>query len=490
MKRVIVIGAGIAGMSAAATLAKEGHQVTIVEKNHQAGGRINKFSAEGYNFDMGPSWYWMPQVFEDFYQKFGYTTSDFYQLTRLDPSYKVIFNNRETIDIPADFGVLLNLFESIEPGSALKLKKFLAHAEYKYQVGMDEFVWKPGNSIFEFADLRVLKSAFRLQMFSSIAKEIRKVVKDDRLRQILEFPVLFLGATPKDTPALYSLMNYADIKLGTWYPEGGMYNIASTFEKIAKSVGVNFVFNQAVQGFEYQNSKINSVITPSQRLEADVVIANADYHHVDKELLSENYSSYSKQYWNSRKLAPSSLLVFVGVSKKLDGLEHHNLFFDADFNHHAHQIYKEPAWPEDPLFYVCCPSRTDSQVAPPNKENLFILLPVAPGLADDLAINECYFDLMISRIEKHLGAEFKSDIEYRKFFSVSDFSKLYNSYKGNAYGLANTISQTAYLKPSLKSKKISNLFFTGQLTTPGPGLPPSIISGQVVASEVMKLTKK
>jgi len=484
LKKVVVIGAGIAGLSAAASLAKEGLEVTVLEKNDKAGGRINSFSAEGFTFDMGPSWYWMPEVFENFYNKFGHTTADFYELTRLDPSYKVIFEKGEKINVPADYNSLLDLFESIEPGSAERLQKFLTHAEYKYKVGMDEFVWKPGNSILEFADLRVLKAAFKLQMFSSVSKEIKKVVKDERLRQILEFPVLFLGATPKETPALYSLMNYADLKLGTWYPKGGMYKIALAFEKIVKSLGVKIKYSEPVRSFTYSRKKIATVVTDKNEYKADFIVGNADYHHIDQNLLDPIYASYSEKYWDTRKLAPSSLIVYLGINKKLKGLEHHNLFFDADFDRHAFQIYKDPSWPDKPLFYLCCPSVTDTSVAPSGQTNLFLLLPLAPGLKDDKNKVDMYSQDMIERIQAHIGESFKENIVFKRTFCISDFTKHYNSFKGNAYGLANT------LKPSLKSQKISDLLYAGQLTTPGPGLPPAIISGQVAALEILKTLKK
>lgn len=489
MKRVTVIGAGIAGLSAASVLAKKGYKVTVLEKNNKPGGRINFFEQEGFRFDMGPSWYWMPEVFEQFYNKFGFTASDFYKLIRLDPSYDVIFKEG-TVSLPADYKALRSLFDNIEAGSGARLDKFLATAKYKYEVGMSEFVWKPSLSWLEFLDLRIAKSALQLQMFSSISKEIGKVVSDNRLRQILEFPVLFLGATPQDTPALYSLMNYADIKLGTWYPMGGMHKIAEAFYKIALSVGVKFKFEEEVTGFEYSKKEISHVVTSKASYESDLVISNADYHHTDQHLVKEPNRSYTPKYWDSRKMAPSSLLVFLGVNKKLPRLQHHNLFFDADFEKHAHQIYKDPKWPEDPLFYVCCPSKTDPGVAPEGKENLFLLMPVGPDLKDGDEISERYLSMMLRRIEEHIGETFEEQIIIKKFFSVSDFKSTYNSFKGNAYGLANTLLQTAVLKPSLKSKKLSNLYFAGQLTTPGPGLPPSIISGQVVADEILKNNTK
>jgi len=487
LKKVSVIGSGIAGLSAAIDLADSNFEVTVHEKNDKPGGRINYFEQGGYRFDMGPSWYWMPEVFDNFYQKHGYKTSDFYDLKRLDPSYKVIFSTDYSVEIPADFNELLDLFESKEPGSAKNLQKFIDEAAYKYKVGMNEFVWKPSHSIFEFASPKILKSAFQLQLFSSISKEINNVVKDPDLRKILEFPVLFLGATPEDTPALYSLMNYADLKLGTWYPMGGMHNISKAFHKIALDKGVKFKFNDSVKGFEYQTNSISAVVSENSIMEADIVVAAADYHHIDRQVLSPQFANYTDSYWDSRKLAPSSLLMFLGVDKKINNLSHHNLFFDTDFKKHAYEIYKEPKWPSDPLFYVCAPSLTDSQVAPPGKENLFILIPIAPDLNDsDTGIYESYFNDVIERIELFTGDRFKDKIELKKFFGVQDFKSVYNSFKGNAYGLANTLFQTAFLKPSLKNKNLTNLYYSGQLTTPGPGLPPSIISGQVVASEIIK----
>lgn len=485
MKSAVIIGSGIAGLAASSMLAKEGYDVLVLEKNDKPGGRINYFDKDGFRFEMGPSWYWMPEVFEKFYNLFGHTSTDFYQLKRLDPSYKVFFKD-EVVDIPADYNSYRELFEHYEPGSSSKLDKFLNDAEFKYNVGMNEFVWKPGKSVFEFADFRIFKSAFKLQLLSSISKEVKKVVSHPFLRQILEFPVLFLGATPQDTPALYSLMNYADIKLGTWYPDGGMYKIAEAFYKIALEQGVKFEFNTEVTGFEYENNKIARVKSSAKTYHCDTVIANADYHHVDQKLLSPEFKNYNASYWESRKMAPSSLLIFLGLNKQVDKLDHHNLFFDADFTKHAHEIYKDASWPSDPLFYVCCPSKSDSTVAPSGKENVFILMPLAPGLEDNQESRDKYYEIILKRLSAHTGEDIFSMVDSKTYFGVNDFINTYNSFKGNAYGLANTLSQTAILKPSLKSKKLSNLYFTGQLTTPGPGLPPSIISGQVVAQEILK----
>ncbi len=489
MKRkshIAVIGSGFSGLAAAASLAKAGCDVEVFEKNEALGGRARQFSAKGYTFDMGPSWYWMPEVFEKFYNKFGKTTADFYELKRLDPSYQVIFKGFETVKIPASLDQLYSLFESIEKGSAEKLKNFLAEAEYKYKVGMEEFVWKPSLSVLEFMDRRVISSLFKLQMFSSISKQIRSNFKDARLRQILEFPVLFLGEKPQNTPALYSLMNYADLSLGTWYPQGGMYQIVKAMISICKEQGVIFHESSDVQKIAVNNKRAKGLIVNGTERTFDKIISSADYHFTDTQLLDSQYSNYSSQYWETRKMAPSSLLFYLGVGQKLDKLKHHNLFFIEDFDQHAAQIYDSPAWPDAPLFYVCCPSKTDASVAPKGKENIFILIPIAPGLKDDIGMQEKYYSSIMRTLSDYCGIEIEEKVEYKRNFSVNDFKKEYNSFKGNAYGLANTLMQTAFLKPRIKNNKIDNLYYTGQLSVPGPGVPPSIISGQVVADYALK----
>ena len=485
-KRVIVIGSGFAGLSAASSLAQKGYQVTVLEKNAVPGGRARKFEAEGFMFDMGPSWYWMPDVFEQYFARFGKKPSDYYELVRLDPSYSIFFGKEDIMDVPAKMEELYAMFERYEPGSAKNLKKFLDEAQYKYKVGMADFVHKPGHSILEFADLRVLSSLFRLQMFTSMARHVRKLFKNEQLIQLLEFPVLFLGATPENTPALYSLMNYADMALGTWYPMGGMHKIIEGMVSLAEELGVEIRLNQEVKQVYVPNGHATKVITQDAEYEADVVVGGADYHHVEQHLLAPEHRTYNQQYWDKRTMAPSSLLFYLGVDKKLEGLHHHNLFFDADFGRHAVEIYDQPQWPSDPLFYVCAPSVTDPSVAPEGKENLFILIPLAPGLEDSEAQREKYYDIVMGRLETLTGQNIREHVVFKRSFAHADFERDYHAYKGNAYGLANTLMQTAFLKPKLRSKKVNNLYYTGQLTTPGPGVPPSLISGQVVAEEIFK----
>lgn len=485
-KKIIVIGAGFAGLSAATTLAQKGHEVVLLEKNKEIGGRARKLEIDGFTFDMGPSWYWMPDVFEDYFKQFGTTVEKEYKLLRLDPSYAVFFGKDDVFRIPANLNEFYALFEKCEPGSSVQLKKFLQEAEYKYEVSMSEFVHKPSLSILEFVDFRILSAALRMDLFKSISSYIKKHFKDPKLVQLLEFPVLFLGAKPNETPALYSMMNYADIVLGTWYPMGGMFSIVEAMVRVAEKQGVKILHDQNVSKIVVEKGNATGVVVNGSLLKADAVIASADYHHVDQQLLEPAYRNYSPEYWKSRKMAPSCLMYYLGINKRIDGLEHHNLFFDAPFDIHAEEIYDRPQWPSNPLFYSTCAAKTDPTVAPAGMENLVLLIPIAVGIEDNESIREKYFNIMMDRLEHLTGQSIREHVIVKKSYAIKDFEADYNSFGGNAYGLANILKQTAILKPSLRNKKVRNLFYAGQLTVPGPGVPPSIISGQIAAKELMK----
>jgi phytoene desaturase len=483
---VIIIGSGFAGLSAASFMAKAGWDVTVIEKNDTAGGRARQLKEDGYLFDMGPSWYWMPDVFENYFEKFDRQVSDYYSLHRLDPSYRVYWDHGFT-DVPADYDEFKGMVNGFEPGAAEQLDKYLKEAAFKYEVGINKLVHKPGRSISEFLDRDIFKGVFRLDIFTSIKKHIEKHFRDPRLRQLMEFPVLFLGALPENTPALYSLMNYADIKGGTWYPRGGMYSVVEAMYELAVELGVKFNFNEEAKEIVIEDTTAKKIVTNKNVLSADVIISGADYHFTEENLLPKEYRSYSEVYWDNRVMAPSCLLYFVGLNKKLRNVLHHSLFFDVPFAQHANEIYNDSQWPTNPLFYVSVNSVTDDTVAPPGCDNMVLLIPIASGLkGDDEEIREKYFQQVMARMEKHTGQSILEAVVYKKTFSVSDFVTEYNSFRGNAYGLANTLMQTALFKPSCKSKKVKNLFYTGQLTVPGPGVPPCLISGEVVAKEVLK----
>ena len=483
-QKTVVIGGGFAGLSAACYLAKAGHQVTLLERHAQWGGRARQYQEQGYTFDMGPSWYWMPDVFDRFFADFGKKTSDYYKLHLLDPAYSVYFEDGK-VEMPATAEETIALFERMEPGAGAKLQKFLDDGAYKYEVGINDLVRKPGRSLLEFADMRVLKGLFQLDLLRNIRSVINQNFKNPQLRQLMEFPVLFLGAVPQNTPALYSLMNYADRVLRTWYPEGGMHSVVRAMVSLAEELGVSMKLEHEVTDFSFDGSNITAVNTTKGSYEANYVVGGADYAFIDQHLLPPDKRHYTPKYWATRKMAPSSILYYIGLDRKID-LPHHALFFDAHFDTHADAIYTNPRWPEKPMFYVSAASQTDASAAPEGCENLVILIPTAPGLEDTDEVLHRYFDLVSERLLGHIGVDIREHLVVKKSYAYRDFVNDYNAHLGNAYGLANTLDQTAIFKPKLKAKKVRNLYYTGQLTTPGPGVPPCLISGEVVAHEISK----
>ena len=484
-KRIIVIGSGLAGMASAAYLAKAGYRVKVIEKNMTYGGRLQTYEEKGFTFDLGPSWYWMPDLFESFFSDFDRKVSDYYSLTRLDPGYRVYFENREFFDVPENYEKLKINLEKIEPGASNALDAFLDDAKKKYEIAVKKFIYKPSLSPFEYMRLDLIKHLGRLAIFKPISKHIRDFFTDKRIIQMLEFPGLLLGAKPSKTPALYSLMNYADLKLGTWYPSGGIRSVATAVHKLAVEQGVDFVFDEPIKKIHKKDKSTFEVLSDKASYESEIVIANADYEHVETNLLDNKYRNYSKSYWDKRTMSPSALIFYLGINKKIN-IPHHCLFFDTNFNNHVKEIYDDPKWPENPLFYVSCTSKTDPDVAPPGNEALFILIPVAPDLENESVSRDSYLEQVLDRIELATGESIKGNIVTSRSYAHKEFISDFNSYKGNAYGLANTLFQTAFLKPKIKNNKLTNLYYTGQLTVPGPGMPPALVSGKIVAKQIME----
>ncbi|WP_179334682.1 phytoene desaturase family protein [Winogradskyella costae] len=481
-KTISIIGSGFSALSASCYLAKAGHSVSIYEKNDTVGGRARQFKKDGFTFDIGPSWYWMPDIFDKFFNDFGKSTSDYYHLDKLSPAYKIFFSD-DVITIGDHMDQICEEFERIEPGSSVPLRTFISRAQDHYNIAINKVVLKPGLSPFELVTKDTITRVDRF--FRTISSDIRKNFKNPKLISTLEFPVLFLGAKPNQTPSFYSFMNFADFGLGTWHPKGGMYEIVNAMKSLAESLGVTIRTNCNVEKINVEHKKAKSITVNGKSIHSDIILSGADYHHSET-LLDENYRQYSESYWESKTFAPSSLLFYVGFNQKLKNVEHHNLFFDTDFENHAEEIYDNPKWPKNPLFYVNFPSVTDTSMAPDDCETGFFLIPIAPGLEDTPELRRYYFDLIINRFELRTGQNVKAQILFKESYCVNDFIEDYNSYKGNAYGMANTLMQTAFLRPKLKSKKVNGLYFTGQLTVPGPGVPPALISGKLVAELIQK----
>lgn len=482
-KTITIIGSGFSALAAACYLAQQGNSVTIYEKNATIGGRARQFKKDGFTFDMGPSWYWMPDVFERFFQDFNKKPSDYYELIKLNPAYRVYFGINDFISIYDNLEAIKATFESIEKGSGQKLETFINQAKSNYDIAIKELVYRPGVSPLE---LITKETALKLnQFFGNVSNDIRKKFKNEKLIQILEFPVLFLGAKPTKTPSFYNFMNYADFGLGTWHPKTGMFDVIRGIEKLALELGVSIKTNSSIEKIIVEDKTATGIVINGEIIKADIVLSGADYQHTET-LLEKEYRMYSDKYWESRIFAPSSLLFFIGFDKKIENISHHALFFDTDFNQHAIDIYDNPKWPESPLFYANFPSKTDLTAAPEGMESGFFLIPLAPGIEDNEELREQYFEKIITRFEEITQQKIKNNIIFKKSFCKNDFVADYNAYKGNAYGMANTLLQTAFLRPKLKSKKVRNLYFTGQLTVPGPGVPPALISGKLAAELIQK----
>ncbi len=495
-KKVIVIGAGFSGLASAALLAKKGFNVTLIEKNKNLGGRAQAWKTKGFMYDMGPSWYLMPEVFENFYKIFGKKSTDFYKLKQLDPSFRVFYEKEGMVDLPKDKKKVYNLFETIEKGSSKKLKNYLDVAKLKYDIAMEKFLYKEYKTIFDFLTPELMLSGLKLQMFESLDNYVSKEFTDHRLKKILEYSMVFLGGSPKNTPALYSLMSHVDINKGVYYPLGGMIEIVNAFKKLCTQNGVKIIKGTEVKKIILQdNTKSRTissgVLTNNGKLfNTDIILVGSDYKEAETKFLDSKHSWYKEKYWKKKTMGPSALLFYIGLNKKLKSLKHHNLFLADEWDEHFDQIYKTPTWPTNPSYYVSCPSKSDPTVAPKGKENLFFLIPVANELNDNDKEREKMFNKVINDFEKRTKEKIKDNIVVKRIFSQRDFKKEYNSYKGTALGLAHTLFQTAIFRPSHKSKKVKNLYYTGSYTHPGIGVPMVLISAQIVANKIEKENKK
>jgi phytoene desaturase len=483
-KRVIIIGAGFGGMAAAALLARDGHQVTVVEKNDQPGGRAAVWREKGFLFDMGPSWYLMPDVFERFFAEFGKRPNEFYNLIRLNPAYRVFYSPEEKVDISPDLEKNFKLFEQYQPHGAEQLTKYLDAAKYQYDIAMKEFIYKQYEHYTDFFNLKLLVKGSKLHIFQSLDDYAKRYITEEKLRKILEYTMVFLGGTPFDTPALYSLMSHVDFNLGVWYPDGGITKLVEAFHRLAVSLDVEFQFDQPVKKIIVKNNTVAGVQTNNKIIEADLVVANADYAHVETQLLDSEHQSYPSQYWEKRAIAPSALLMYLGVDEKVQNLVHHNLYFAPHWQDHFESIFHNPQWPADPSYYISCPSKTDASVAPQGQENLFILVPVSAGLEDTNKIREEYFTKIMSHLETLTGQDIKKSLIVKRLFAHNDFTSAYNAYKGTALGLAHTLRQTAIFRPSQRSRRVKGLYYTGHYTHPGIGVPMVTIASQILAQTI------
>lgn len=483
-KKAVVVGGGFGGLSSAALLAKEGWDVTLVEKLETLGGRARHWKSDGFTFDLGPSWYLMPEVFERFFSLFGKERKDYFNLLPLDPYYKVFFGDDDTAVLSARQEENSALFESFEEGGGEALTRYLEQATYKYEVAMKEFLYKDYKHLSQFFNKRIMTEGLRLGIFRKLDKFVGTYFSDRRARQILEYAMVFLGTNPIDAPAIYSIMSHVDLSLGVFFPDDGMAGAAQGFVKLCEEEGVTLVTGEEVTEIVTEGRKAVAVQTTKHRYEADIVVSGADYHHMDSEVLSDENSQYSFRYWENRVVAPSMFIVYLGINRKLKNLEHHNLYFAENWQTHFDTIFKDPSWPEEPCFYLSCISKTDPKSAPPGKENVFLLVPVAPGLEDTDEQREAYLAHVLAHVKRVTGEDLTKDVAVQRVYTHRDFKEDYHAFKGTALGLSHTLMQTAIFRPTNRSKKVENLFYTGQYTHPGVGVPMVLIASEILAEVV------
>ena len=482
---VVVIGAGFGGLSSACYLANAGADVRVIEKNEQLGGRASVLEADGFRFDMGPSWYLMPDVFERFFGYFDRTLSDYYELTHLDPHYRIFFKDGDRVDVTADLERTKEVFEEYEPGAGEALERYLEKSATNYEVGMEHFVYEDRERLRDYLDLDVARQARGLSLLGSMQGHVEKYFEHPKLQQIMQYTLVFLGGSPRNTPALYNLMSHVDFNLGVWYPEDGLGGVVDGIAELGRELGVTFETETPATAIKGREGGF-LIETPDRSIRADLVVSNAEYPHTERDLLTPEERGYDADYWESKTYAPSAFLLYLGVEGELEELAHHTLVLPTDWEEHFSQIFDEPDWPDDPAYYLCVPSETDDEVAPEGHSNLFILVPIAPGLEDTPERREAYRSLVLDDVAANTGTDLRDRIVYERSFCVEDFADRYNSYRGSALGLAHTLRQTALFRPPHRSKRVDGLYFTGSYTTPGIGVPMCLISGQLTAEKVLE----
>ncbi len=483
-KKVVIIGAGVGGLATACILGQAGYNVTIYEKNGQPGGRAGKFTDEGFTFDTGPSWYLMPDVFEHFFELLGEDVSKLLKLSRLDPSYRVFFKDKlfGAVDIVGDTTRDGDTLEALEPGARNKLRNYLEKSTYQYNLALDQFLYKNYDSVTDFLTPHMLLQGLRMNIFSTMQKYVSKHFSSVEVQKIMQYPLVFLGASPSKAPALYSLMSHIDFNQGVSYPEGGIYRLVETLVDLAKDRGTTIVYNAPVDTITVKNGQAKGVrLEDGASIAADIVISNADIVHTEQKLLKSQDRSYSDRYFSKRVMAPGALLLYLGVEKEYPNLRHHNLVFSQDWSANFNAIFKTKKWPADPSFYVCNPNKTDKTVAPKKHENLFVLVPLPASTSYSDKDLENYTSWILATMERVMHLDGLRDaIVYKKIVCCKDFQQQFNSYCGSALGFAHTLRQTAAFRPSNQSKKVSNLYYVGAGTAPGIGLPMCLISAQLV----------
>jgi phytoene desaturase len=487
-EHIVIIGAGIGGLSSGALLAKRGYQVTILEKNEHPGGRANIFTAEGFTFDMGPSWYLMPDIFEHFYELMEEDINEHLNLVKLSPSYRVFFPHDKdfpVLDIHSDLDKDLETLEKLEPGVSDTLRKYLERSGQPYGIAKQSFMYRNYNSILDFFQWDLMREGRHMNPLQTMENYLNKWFKDDRLKKILEYTLVFLGSAPSKTPALYNIMNYIDFHYGVYYPKGGIYTIIESLVRMNNKHGVTIKTNTPVEKIYIEDGTAKGVVLADGTIvRSDYVISNADLWFTETKLLEEKYQTFPQKFWDKSVMGPSAFILYLGLNTEVPHLTHHNLRFGKDWKRNFKEIFDDPQLPNDPSYYVCKPTHTDTNVAPAGQDILFVLVPIPAGITPTEEERKAYRDKLITMMKEDLDMpNLEEMISYERAYWGEDFANDYNAYQGTALGMAHTLRQTL-LRPGNKSKKVKNLFYTGAGTNPGIGMPICLISGELVYKRI------
>ncbi len=484
----IVIGAGIGGIATAARLAKNGYNVTVLEKNESPGGRCNQIVQDGHRFDIGPTLFLMPEVWEETFASLGEKMGDHLDLRRIDPTYMVRFDDGLQLELTSNIGDMQAQLEAVEKTAFTGFLNYIAEGSKHYKVSLDKFVGRNFFSIFDYFSLKNLPLIFKLKALGKHYRNTGRFFKDERLKAAFTFQNMYLGLSPYDAPATYSLLQYTELAEGVWYPMGGVYAAIEALVKIAEKLGVKFIYNAPAKKLNVEGSQVKTVeLGNGKTLEADIFVGNADLPYIYKELLPDPIAA---KKLDKKLYTCSTIMFYWGVDKQYPQIGHHNVFLASDYKASFDQIFKEHNLPDKPSFYVHAPARTDPAAAPAGQDTLYVLVPVghldAASEQDwDERVNRAR-KAVFERLSKEMGIDdLESHLKFEIAYQPKVWKERFNLEKGAAFGLSHNFWQVGYLRPQNRHKKYKNLYFAGASTHPGTGLPIVLLSARLTTERIL-----
>lgn len=494
MKKVIVIGAGLGGLSAAIRLAARGFSVSVLEKNETVGGKVNYLESSGYSFDTGASLLTMPHVFRELFESAGKRLEDYLTLESLEPICRYFWTNGTTLDASGDLQKTENEIRKVEPKDIDGFRRFIADSQRKYEVAKKTFLAHSLNELPKLIRPKYLKDLIAISSLKTLDQHNAKYFHSPKLRQLFNRFATYNGSSPYQVPATFALIPYVEFGLGAWYVKGGIYQIPKALGKLAREIAVGFRFDSQVEKILIEDKKATGVkLKNSEVLKADFVIANSDAIETYRSLIDEkSRPKFSDKRIENAEPSCSGFVLLLGVKKKFEQLVHHNIFFSDDYKAEFDQIFRQKRPAENPTIYICATSRTDETQAPENSENLFVLVnaPYTSAQTDWTKEARNYRDLIIEKLEDFGLKNLKSSIEFEKIITPEDLESKYLANRGSIYGVSSNSVFSAFMRPPNQSRDVRNLFFSSGSTHPGGGMPLVLLSGKMAAEIILRQTEQ